>query len=126
MYGQKIITKVISSLDKRFDFMIKKIFLYHRSTSAVPYKVYNKQRWLQISLTLKSILASSIVYEQVTKRIPPNYITSPIDKLTGKNNHARNIVSVKSITIIVYKIPSGKYGKDFTKNYLKMSKSIFC
>ena len=60
-----------------------------------------------------------------SQKISPNYITSPIDILTGKNNHTRNIVSVKSIVTTVYKILSGKYGKDFTKNYLKMSKSIF-
>jgi len=71
------------------------------------------------------MLASSIAYEQVTKMISPNYITSPIDILTGKNNHTRNIVSVKSVITTVYKVLSGKYGKDFTKNYLKMSKSIF-
>jgi len=70
------------------------------------------------------MLASSIVYEQVTKMISPNYITSPIDILTGNKNHTRNIVSVKSVITAVYKILSGKYGKDFTKNYLKMSKSI--
>ena len=70
------------------------------------------------------MLASSIAYEQVTKMISSNYITSPIDILTGKNNHTRNIVSVKSVITTVYKVLSGKYGKDFTKNYLKMSKYI--
>lgn len=48
------------------------------------------------------MLASSIVYEQVTKMISPNYITSPLDILTGNKNNTRNIVSVKSVITTVY------------------------
>ena len=57
--------------------------------------------------------------------ISPSYITSPIDILTGKNNHTRNIVSVKSIVTTVYKILSGKYGMEFMKKYLEIATHFY-